>query len=51
MFAGILDLEPFYLKAWTYLALLGMLLILFGIIMAGWAQADRNQRLRKKPWM
>ena len=48
MFAGIFDSDPFYLKAWTYLALLGMLLILFGIIMAGGAQADRNERLRKK---
>jgi uncharacterized membrane protein len=43
MFADIFETEPFFLKTLTYLALLGTLLILFGIIMAAWAQAEREE--------
>jgi hypothetical protein len=48
MFAGLFEPEPFYIKAWTYLALLGTLLILFGIIMAAWAQTERDKRMSKQ---
>jgi hypothetical protein len=48
MFSSIFEVDPYFHKKWIYIALIGALLIHFGIIMGAWAQADRNRRLRRE---